>query len=54
VGYAGWTTKQLRREVAIGMWFIFKADTETVFDADPDSLWRGMIKKNGANAGALL
>jgi putative AlgH/UPF0301 family transcriptional regulator len=45
VGYAGWTNEQLSREVALGMWFIFKADNATVFDADPDSLWQRMIKK---------
>lgn len=45
VGYAGWTHEQLRREVELGMWFIFKADTATVFDSDPNSLWPRMIRK---------
>jgi putative transcriptional regulator len=45
VGYAGWTNEQLRREVALGMWFIFQADTSMVFDSDPDTLWQRMIKK---------
>ena len=44
-GYAGWSPDQLRTEVQLGAWFIFKADAKTVFDADPDSLWRQMIKK---------
>jgi len=45
LGYAGWSNEQLRREVALGMWFIFPADTSMVFDADPDTLWQRMIKK---------
>jgi putative transcriptional regulator len=45
LGYAGWTTDQLRNEVRLGGWFIFQADKQTVFDANPDSLWRQMIKK---------
>ena len=45
LGYAGWTTDQLRNEVRLGGWFIFPADNETVFNANPDSLWRQMIKK---------
>jgi putative transcriptional regulator len=45
LGYAGWTTDQLRNEVQLGGWFIFQADNQTVFNANPDSLWRQMIKK---------
>lgn len=45
LGYAGWTNEQLRREVALGMWFIFQADTSMVFDADPDTLWQRMIRR---------
>jgi putative AlgH/UPF0301 family transcriptional regulator len=45
LGYAGWTGEQLRGEVAAGAWFIFHADTSTVFDSDPDSLWARLIKK---------
>jgi putative AlgH/UPF0301 family transcriptional regulator len=45
VGYAGWTPDQLRAEVQLGAWFIFPADTGTVFNSDPDSLWQQMIQK---------
>ena len=45
VGYAGWTTAQLHKEVALGMWYIFQANTETVFDSNPDTLWQRMIKR---------
>jgi putative AlgH/UPF0301 family transcriptional regulator len=45
LGYAGWTSDQLRKEVELGVWFIFPADTRAVFGTDPDSLWRKMIEK---------
>lgn len=45
LGYAGWAKDQLRMEVTMGAWFIFPADAETVFSADPDSLWPQMIRK---------
>jgi putative transcriptional regulator len=45
MGYAGWTQEQLRQEVDLGAWFIFPAETSTVFNADPDSLWLQMIRK---------
>jgi putative transcriptional regulator len=45
LGYAGWTQEQLRREVEMGAWFVFPAETHTVFNADPDSLWPEMIRK---------
>ena len=45
LGYAGWTPDQLRTEVQLGAWFVFPADTATVFNSDPDSLWLQMIHK---------
>ena len=45
LGYAGWTQDQLRTEVQLGVWFVFPADTTTVFNSDPDSLWLEMIHK---------
>ncbi len=45
LGYAGWTQDQLRMEVELGAWFVFPAEASTVFNADPDSLWREMIRK---------
>jgi putative AlgH/UPF0301 family transcriptional regulator len=45
VGYAGWTPDQLRAEVQLGAWFIFPADTDSVFNSDPNSLWPQMIQK---------
>lgn len=45
LGYAGWTQDQLRAEVQLGAWFVFPADTSTVFNSDPGSLWPQMIQK---------
>jgi putative transcriptional regulator len=45
LGYAGWTEDQLRTEVQLGAWFVFPADTATVFTSDPDSLWLQMTQK---------
>ncbi len=45
LGYAGWTQDQLQAEVKLGAWFVFPGDTATVFDSDPDSLWKQMIQK---------
>jgi putative transcriptional regulator len=45
LGYAGWENDQLRKEVELGAWFIFPADTATVFNSDPRSLWPQMIRK---------
>jgi len=45
LGYAGWTSDQLKKEVELGAWFVFPADAATVFDTDPDTLWSRMIRK---------
>ena len=45
LGYSGWTSDQLKREVELGAWFVFPADAATVFDSDPDTLWSRMIRK---------
>ena len=45
LGYAGWTKDQLQKEVELGAWFIFPADTGAVFNSDPGSVWRQMIRK---------
>jgi len=45
LGYAGWSNDQLREEIELGSWFIFQGNAATVFDSDPDSLWRQMIQK---------
>ena len=53
LGYAGWSNDQLRKEVELGSWFIFQGDARTIFDSDPDSLWRQMIQKTEVKLAAL-
>jgi putative transcriptional regulator len=44
LGYAGWGPGQLERETAAGSWHILPADAEVVFDAEPEALWRRLIR----------
>jgi putative transcriptional regulator len=45
VGYAGWGPGQLDAEVDAGAWHIRNADTNTVFDTDPDTLWERLSRR---------
>jgi putative transcriptional regulator len=48
VGYAGWGGGQLEAETRQGAWRVLEADAGTVFDPDPESLWRRLIKRTEA------
>lgn len=39
-GYTGWSTRQLKDEVARGLWKILAPDARIVFDAKPATLWK--------------
>jgi putative AlgH/UPF0301 family transcriptional regulator len=43
-GYVGWTTRQLKDEIALDLWTARNADAVTVFDAHPDTLWRRLVR----------
>jgi putative transcriptional regulator len=43
-GYAGWGAGQLEREVRRRDWFVLDGDSEIVFDAHPETLWRREIR----------
>jgi len=45
LGYSGWAAGQLEHEVERGMWHVLKADSDTVFDSEPDSVWLRMIQR---------
>lgn len=45
LGYSGWTMEQLAHEVDLGAWYIFRGDTDAVFDPNPDSLWSRLIRE---------
>jgi putative transcriptional regulator len=45
LGYSGWGPGQLEREVKAEAWHIFAADEKTVFDPEPKSMWRRLIRR---------
>lgn len=46
-GYSGWSAGQLDRELAEGSWMVFDATIDDVFSADPDTLWRRVVARQG-------
>jgi len=46
LGYAGWGPGQLDQELAAGAWTILPWRVETVFDADPATLWDRLNQKS--------
>ena len=46
LGYAGWGPDQLEQELAAGAWTVLPWRIETVFDADPLTLWDRLNEKN--------
>jgi putative transcriptional regulator len=46
-GYAGWGAGQLEEEVDEGSWIIEPALPDDVFAAEPDGLWRSVLRRKG-------
>lgn len=46
-GYAGWTGDQLEDEIEEGAWFVVDAAADDVFSAEPGSLWRRVLRRQG-------
>jgi putative transcriptional regulator len=44
VGYAGWGPGQLEAETEAGAWRVIRGTADTVFDAQPDSLWDRVVR----------
>ncbi len=44
-GHAGWAPGQLDWELRQGGWFLLPADVETVFDEEPEDVWRKLIRR---------
>ena len=44
LGYAGWAPGQLDREVSLGAWHIVPATASLVFDPDPATLWKQLLR----------
>ena len=45
LGYAGWGPEQLEREIGLGAWHVLNAEPNLVFDEDPATLWRRLIRR---------
>jgi putative transcriptional regulator len=45
LGRAGWGPGQLEREAQLGAWHVFAADVDSVFDLEPATLWRRLIRR---------
>jgi putative transcriptional regulator len=46
-GYAGWSPGQLDEEISRDAWLIHPASPELIFTADPQSLWRRILRERG-------
>lgn len=46
-GYSGWGPGQLENEMQVGSWITLPADSETVFDREPTTLWGDILRSLG-------
>lgn len=46
-GYAGWDAGQLENELVAGAWHRVPAREDDIFGADPASLWRRVLRRQG-------
>jgi putative transcriptional regulator len=44
-GYAGWSPGQLQAEIDEGAWYVLPAEPGDVFSADPERLWRRVLRR---------
>jgi putative transcriptional regulator len=44
-GSAGWAPRQLEAELVVGAWGVLQADSFSIFDQDPTTLWRDCISR---------
>jgi putative transcriptional regulator len=45
LGYAGWGPAQLQAELDQGAWFVVEAVPSDPFAAEPDALWRNVLRR---------
>jgi putative transcriptional regulator len=48
--YAGWSRRQLEAEIEAGGWYVVEAKADDVFTADPDTLWRDVLRRQNGRA----
>jgi putative transcriptional regulator len=46
-GYAGWAPGQLELEIEEGAWYLVDARPDDAFLADPEQLWRVVLRRQG-------
>ncbi len=46
-GYSGWGSGQLEAELAEPAWIIVDAEADDAFAADPEELWRSVLRRHG-------
>ncbi|MEM8619598.1 MAG: YqgE/AlgH family protein [Actinomycetota bacterium] len=44
-GYAGWGPGQLDEEISSGAWLVLDSEPSDVFSAEPDQLWRTVLRR---------
>jgi putative transcriptional regulator len=44
-GFAGWAPRQLEAELIVGAWGMLPADSFSIFDQDPATLWQDCISR---------
>ncbi len=45
VGRSQWAPAQLQMEMAVGVWYSMLAETNLIFSASPQSLWRNLFER---------
>ena len=48
-GYAGWSPEQLEDELNEGAWYVVQAMPTDVFDAQPEQLWRSVLRRQSGD-----
>jgi putative transcriptional regulator len=48
-GYAGWGSGQLEHEIEEGSWFVVPAEAHDPISADPEGLWRRVLRRQGGS-----
>lgn len=46
-GYAGWAAGQLEAEIDEGAWYVVDCLPDDVFGAEPETLWRRVLRRQG-------
>jgi len=52
-GYAGWDSGQLEAEIESGSWLVLDSVPDDVFTAEPDELWRTVLRRQPGRLGWL-